>query len=350
MRPLAYYNENDPYAAQWLRNLVAGGLIPDGDVDDRSIADVQPDDVRGYAQCHWFAGLGGWAYAARLAGWPDERPIWTGSCPCQPFSVAGKGRGADDERHLWPDFFRLIRACRPAVVMGEQVAGTAGYGWLDGVCADLAGEGYASRGVDIPACSVDAPHIRSRIYWIAADLEDADLLLPEQPSGDGPRPGRPTSGWARLEPARRGELVSAIALADAENLHEPSNRSFAGSGGARSKSEGLEQLTGRGSICTLADADQSSATQEREQRSGELSGFGGNPKARPCRNGTFWSDAEWLIGADGKQRRAEPGIRLLASGVTARVAKLRALGNAIVPPLAAEVIGAFLASEQARAA
>ena len=153
----AYYNEIEPYAAQWLRNLIKAGHIADGEVDTRSIVDVRPADLASFTQCHFFAGIGGWSHALRLAGWPDGRPIWTGSCPCQPFSVAGKGAGVDDPRHLWPHFHRLISSVRPPVVMGEQVAGAAGYGWLDGVRADLEAEGYASRGVDIPACAVDAP-------------------------------------------------------------------------------------------------------------------------------------------------------------------------------------------------
>jgi DNA (cytosine-5)-methyltransferase 1 len=160
----AYYNEHDAYAAQWLRNLITKGLIANGEVDTRSIVDVHPDELRGFTQCHFFAGIGGWSHALRLAGWPDDRPVWTGSCPCQPFSVAGKGLGADDPRHLWPHFHRLIAARRPPVVFGEQVAGAAGYGWLDGVRSDLAGEGYACEAFDIPACAVDAPHIRSRLY------------------------------------------------------------------------------------------------------------------------------------------------------------------------------------------
>jgi DNA (cytosine-5)-methyltransferase 1 len=135
----AWYNENAPYPAQWLRNLIQRKLIPDGDVDTRSIADVRPADLRGYTQCHFFAGIGGWSLALRLAGWPDDRPVWTGSCPCQPFSAAGKGRGVDDERHLWPELRRLIGQRRPPVVLGEQVASTAGRAWLDAVRADLEG-------------------------------------------------------------------------------------------------------------------------------------------------------------------------------------------------------------------
>jgi DNA (cytosine-5)-methyltransferase 1 len=165
----AYYNEIDPYAAQWLRNLIKAGHIADGEVDERSIKDVSPDDVRGFTQAHFFAGIGGWSNALRLAGWSDDMPIWTGSCPCQPFSAAGKQGGPSDERHLWPEFFRLISAVMPPVVMGEQVAGSAGYGWFDGVQNDLEGEGYATRAVDIPACAVNAPHIRQRLYWISSD-------------------------------------------------------------------------------------------------------------------------------------------------------------------------------------
>ncbi len=140
-----YYNEVDKHAAAWLRNLIADGLLPAGDVDERSIVDVQVADLLGYTSCHFFAGIGGWAYAARLAGWPDERPLWTGSCPCQPFSKAGRRLGRADERHMWPHFLRLIRAGRPAVVMGEQVSGKAGFDWFDGVHADLEAEDYACR-------------------------------------------------------------------------------------------------------------------------------------------------------------------------------------------------------------
>jgi len=177
----AYYNEIDPYAAQWLRNLIAAGHIAAGEVDERSIVDVQADDLRGFTQCHFFAGIGGWSYALRLAGWPDDRPVWTGSCPCQPFSAAGKQRGSDDERHLWPAFFRLIRECRPGRVFGEQVAGATGLAWLDHVCADLEGAGYAAAAANLPAWGIGAPHRRERLWWVAHSDTERDEQPRQEP-------------------------------------------------------------------------------------------------------------------------------------------------------------------------
>lgn len=163
----AYYNEIDPYAAQWLRNLIKAGHIAPGDVDERSIVDVGPGDVRGYSQCHFFAGIGGWSLAFRLARWPDDKPVWSGSCPCQPFSGAGKQKGHEDERHLWPAFHSLISDCKPAIVFGEQVASKDGREWFAGVRADLEDLGYACGGADLCAAGVGAPHIRQRLYWVA---------------------------------------------------------------------------------------------------------------------------------------------------------------------------------------
>jgi len=163
----AYYNEIDPYAAQCIRNLIAAGHIAAGDVDERSIEDVKPDELMGYTQCHFFAGVGVWSYALRNAGWPDDRQVWTGSCPCQPFSTAGKGAGFDDERHLWPHFQWLIQQCQPAVVFGEQVASKTTEPWIDLVHADMEAMGYAFGCVPFPSAGVGAPHIRDRAYWVA---------------------------------------------------------------------------------------------------------------------------------------------------------------------------------------
>jgi len=167
----AYYNEIDPYAAQWLRNLIEAGLIAKGDVDGRDIRDVKPDDLRGYTQCHFFAGIGGWSLALRLAGWADNRPVWTGSCPCQPFSKAfvahGGGKGQADDRHLLPVFIGLVRELQPTDIFGEQVAEAIKWGWIDEAFWSLEKIGYACGAAVLPALAFGARHERKRVYWVA---------------------------------------------------------------------------------------------------------------------------------------------------------------------------------------
>lgn len=162
-----YYNDNDPKVCAWTEELIRAGLIPAGDVVCKSITDIQPDELKNYTQVHLFNGISGWAYAAKLAGWPTTRPIWFASCPCQPFSSAGQQKGITDERDLWPHLFRLIKACKPVTVMGEQVSSAIGHGWLDRICDDCEGEGYTIGAAVLGAGAVGAPHIRQRLYWVA---------------------------------------------------------------------------------------------------------------------------------------------------------------------------------------
>jgi DNA (cytosine-5)-methyltransferase 1 len=168
----AYYNEHDPYAAKWLRNLIDAGEIAPGVVDERDIQQLTEGDLAGFTQVHLFAGVGGWSLALRLAGWPDDRPVWSGSCPCQPYSFAGKQLGHADDRNLWPHMLRLIRVCRPATCFGEQVASAIGHGWLDGVSLDLEDEGYAVGAAVLPASAADAPHRRDRLWFVAHPERD----------------------------------------------------------------------------------------------------------------------------------------------------------------------------------
>ena len=178
-----YYNECNPQAAAWLRELIANGQIAEGVVDERPIERVKPGELRRFIQCHFFAGIGGWSHSLRLADWPDDYPVWTGSCPCQPFSSTGKRRGFDDERHLWPVFFRLIAECRPNTVFGEQVASAIDHGWLDQVADDLERVGYAVGTVVFPAGAVGAPHKRDRLYFVADS--DRPQCGPELPTAGG---------------------------------------------------------------------------------------------------------------------------------------------------------------------
>lgn len=318
MTPSAYYNEIDPFAAQWLRNLIAAGHIAPGEVDERSIEDVTPDDLRGFTQCHFFAGIGVWSYSLRLAGWPDNKPVWTGSCPCQPFSAAGKGDGFADERHLWPAFNHLISECRPQHVFGEQVASGNANTWFDLVQADLEGMGYAFGLVPFTSAGIGAPHIRERAYWVAESSgEQHQKLLPGLEKGNGEE-----GGWS---PTQSTGLCSASGMGDT-NLTR------------------LEGLSGN------------DGAARREGATGPVAAPGVHMRALEV-NG-FWRDADWLLCRDDKWRPVEPGTFPLVDGAAARlgrvepgvarvassnrVGRLKGYGNAINAQAAAAFIRAYM--------
>ena len=285
-----YYSEIDPYAAQWLGNLIEAGHIAAGDVDTRSIADVRADDLKGYTQCHFFAGIGVWSHALRQSGWADSRPVWTGSCPCQPFSAAGTQKGTADDRHLWPVWFNLIRECRPPVIFGEQVESAINHGWLDLVQTDLEGEGYACGAVGLPAGGIGAPHIRQRLWFVA---ESSEVGRGRGSDGDTRR----YSGQVQTE----GRSASSK-LAD--NLDTGS----------------------QGWLCGRSD-------EGRQDQHGHTGRYGTTG---------FWGAADWIDCKDGKTRPVEPSTFPLAYGAPARVGRLRAYGNAIVPQVAQVFIEAYL--------
>jgi DNA (cytosine-5)-methyltransferase 1 len=321
----AYYNEIDPFAAQWLRELIKAGLIADGEVDERSITNVQPEDVRGFTQCHWFAGIGGWSYALRLAGWPDDRPVWTGSCPCQPFSAAGTQGGTDDPRHLWPAWFELIKECRPVIVFGEQVEGAINHGWFDLVSDDLEREGYAIGAAGLPACGVGAFHIRQRL-WFVADTDCAGRQsIPDGASSDraGDRPG-----WSRSE--RKFSVSGLRELADSYGRRREQCNS-----GERIVSESRPDIAVSELVDTIRERGRCWQPGHEDAGDAGKSGQAG-----------FWSGVQWIACSDGKARPVEPSIFPLAYGVSNRVGTLRGAGNAIVPQVAAAFIESYLEASE----
>jgi DNA (cytosine-5)-methyltransferase 1 len=397
----AYYNDNDSNVCRWLEELIRRGHIARGVVDCRSILEVKPEDVKGYAQCHFFAGIGGWSLACRLAGWDDERPIWTGSPPCQPFSAAGKQLGKLDARHLAPAWLSLVEAVRPPVVAGEQVAAAVNKDdWLDDLLDALEGFGYATGAVALPACGVGSPHIRSRL-WFVGRLADAERWTTERYRHEvGTTSGREqdeTHERKRVrDDAQHG--VDPLRLADAEHAerwsecrHREDGRDGKddrreeahGELGACGEVRGLADATSHGrrqgdedcrrrgggdaasvertgsaddiDACGLADADGGDTCTEWQQCSGEhrQQPQDGSPMRRTdCgpwdgsseRMGGAdaphdgWSAVDWIYCRDHKWRAVEPGTFPLAHGISARVVRLRGYGNAIVPQVAVEVI------------
>lgn len=327
------YNEIDPFAAQWLRNLIAAGHIANGVVDERSVEDLDPEYLRRFVQVHLFAGIGVWSAALRRAGWSDDRPIWTMSCPCQPFSAAGKGDGFADERHLWPAAFHLVSQCRPSKIVGEQVASKAVDPWIDLVHADLEALGYAFGSVPFPSAGVGAPHIRDRNYWAGrlADLHSN---------------GREARGAVRplcQEPdVEHGGTISGMA-----DTRLSGDRCQGGSAHHWQQETNGPANRACGCSCSpggMEDAD----VRLTEQFTGQRPRPGEAPGGRSCgqsvgrgelaqsqsaagpTNG-IWAAADWLLCRDGKWRPVEPATFPLADARTYRnrVAELRGAGNAI---------------------
>jgi DNA (cytosine-5)-methyltransferase 1 len=290
-----YYNEIDPLKAEVLREAIKAGVISPGDVDERSIADVKPDDLMGYTQCHFFAGGGFWSLALRYAGWPDDRPVWTGSCPCPSFSAAGKGGGFDDPRHLWPHWSELIRQRKPSVVFGEQADDAVGYGWVDLVQTDMEAASYAFGKVVFGACSVGAPHIRQRLYFVADTTGER-------------QPGRWIGDGSHSECHADGPAV---------------------------RSHGRSKVAQFGAVVRMGESE-GSGLQVSESSSGNsaVGGFWADAEWIPCRNPKVPGGIEW--------RPIEPGTFPLAHGSTARVGRLRMFGDGIVVTQAQAFIEAYL--------
>jgi DNA (cytosine-5)-methyltransferase 1 len=351
-----YYNENDKFGANWLRALMQAGAIPKGVVDERSIMEVAPSDLVGFTHCHFFAGIGVWAYALRQAGWPEDEPVWTGSCPCQPFSVAGKRARASDGRHLWPEWFRLIHECRPRAIFGEQVASDDGLAWLDVVSSDLENADYACGAVDTCAAGFGAPHIRQRLYFVA-ESERARC---------GARRIHLRSGESReeaIEQSRSGELADA-----AESRFHQAREHDGGSSPFPARSQQREQAGDMADAARGRFGVRGSASRDGGRPAlGEQAGHVGEPvvaglerhagdvengdesrwlDARPDRSAStasFWSDADWIPCRDNTYRPIEPGTFPLAHGVAGRVGRLRGYGNALCAPQAIAFIEAYLA-------
>ena len=287
-----YYNEWDPQAAAWLRELIAERLIPRGLVDERSITEVKAEDLEGFTQCHFFAGIAGWPLALQLAGVSHKTRLWTGSPPCQPFSAAGKQLGQFDPRHLAPVFLSLVSECSPPVLFGEQVAPAIAKSWMCDLQAHLEGEDYAVGFAVLPACSVGAPHKRDRLFF-------------------GAHRRAHTSG---ITDNKRREHAQ----------HRRQNET---------------EQTGVGHTDDTRPQGRPALPQRADKQPAWASGMADSGPAD--QDYGFWSGADWLGCRDGKFRPVESSTFPLANGIPARVGRLRGYGNAIVPQLAAEFIAAY---------
>ena len=316
---------------------------------------------------------------------PIQPDVICGGFPCQPFSQAGKQLAQDDPRHLWPEMFRLIRECRPAWVVGENVAGLIKLG-LDEVLSDLEGEGYATRTFNLPACAVGAPHIRQRL-WIIAHADS-------QGEPDKPFDGAGQLGFGFVADTKRGRRgqnreqrgldkvsrsgahaklpikKSSPDVANTDNGHRP--RKVEGVLGEQGR-ETSDRLAGEcEDVADTDNADRRRGTERRQVGDGELELHGEERPAKDVantksaggqargRDGMGTTDRSrgnkgQSPGSGSKGDRArrpedywqsEPAVGRLADGIPNRVSQLRALGNTIIPQIAEEIGHAIVAATE----
>ena len=355
------YNENEPFAIRWLEQLQDRDLIPKGEIDGRSINDLTAADCG--PTSHFFAGIGGWAYALQLAGWNPARPVWTGSAPCQPFSIAGAGSGFSDSRHLWPIWYELIKECKPSVIFGEQTASKLGREWLAGVRSDLETLGYAVGAADLCAASVNAPHRRQRLYWVAYTGHGGDrgwdgfrdstsgIIGTERENQGG---GESGEGTGRLRPLDESTDGGAIGVSDGA-VGYSNGGSAQGNGAEWQLRQGSREGESKGpstpGLHGLLDNPLRVGAIDKDAEAKQGSAGTDNGIFRPSSESGFWDnfDLAYCREIDGntRVRRIESGTLPVANGIPNRVGRIRGYGNSIVPQLAAVFIRSFLEAVEA---
>ena len=329
----AYYNEFNKDAAAWLRVLIAEGMIAHGYVDERSIEEVTPGDVAGFTQCHFFAGIGGWSLALRIAGVADNTPCWTGSPPCQPFSVAGKQIGLDDPRHLAPVWLRLIDQCQPSRILGEQVKAAIKPGWLDLLFGEMERAGYACGAAVLPAGAIEAPHLRDRLFFGAVRAvgnANSERCEGQRLQQIGRNAAAETAGTGEVSHLADGERDGPQRWL--QRWKDPKRQTIGGPAGRGGAAGDLADAFNRSRI----GRQQGAAVGEHAPAAGAVQTD--NPWQSLKRQ---WDRCDWILCRDGNYRPIEPGTFPLADGVPARVGRLRGYGNAINPQIAAEFIEAI---------
>lgn len=266
-------------------------------------------DAEGHGDIHTFDGT----------RWKGEIDLITGGFPCQPFSVAGKREGTNDERYLWDEMFRIIREVKPAFVVGENVYGLVSMedgGTLEKICIDLESEGYKVQPIIIPACSVGAWHKRDRV-WIIAYTESQYSYDPELKSTEHSE-----------QPKQEFRNCNIGLLAHTFNGTNSTDERTEGkekkvSGKYREKRQPREPNR---TDNALYSPDRSERTKGRiERQIPELYGL------QRCESGRIYANIE------GRPDLSTPVLCGGNDGVSDRVDRVKALGNAIVPQVAFEI-------------
>jgi len=309
-------------------------------------------DTRGEKQ----RGIPSGAREAVPAPWRGSFDLITGGFPCQPFSQAGKRKGTDDDRHLWPEMFRVIRAFTPTWVVAENVRGllTLGGGVVfEQVCADLEGAGYEVQPLVIPACAVNAPHRRDRV-WFVANRKGAERN--GERAEQGWKQGRPSNEDCDAADAagirRHGEphqwqgvQRDELARGEAGTGDKPSFNVTNDERWSRLPGHEDEAIGGRGEARQEHCWGAVAAPHPTGEQAHAPVPLGFHPESRLPDWGERWERVAAATCVRGVDDELPPGLDGRAGTRSNRAARLKALGNAIVPAVAIEIMKAIQWSE-----
>ena len=253
-----------------------------------------------------------------LANDPDRNvpdcDIITAGYPCQPFSLAGERRGAEDDRHIWPDIFSIVQRKRPAWCVFENVYGHISMG-LDEVLSDLERESYSVRPFIVPACATDAPHRRDRVWIIARNVGDTNSRASKRINSGKSKPTESGSGFESGCADVADTSGSGIEARERDRLGD----------GDRSRGNKGKSKSGSGKVNV---ADSNSAGLQGRQNPRDTNQSREKPDEQPSRRGERPNGQNWP---------PEPAVGRVANGISRRVDRLKGLGNAIVPQVAQRI-------------
>ncbi len=341
MTATAYYNEIDPFAAAWLRNLIDAGCIAPGVVDTRSIEEVTANDLK---DSHSAISSPGSASGLTPCGAPDGLTVApSGQVPAPASHSASQENAGNSTTPATCGHMVLpCIAVPPSRYLGEQVASKDGLAWFDVVQLNLEEAEYAVAVVNLCAAGIGAPHIRQRLFWVAdATYKQHQKRLSGCAESHRPRSGRSPAestgyclphGLAHTNNDSRERRLSGWQDSQREVINGSS-----GCGGTDSR---LAYADNEQRPLTLPAKGYEDISRQWNKNSEAIAGFSSDSGTSPV-NG-FWRDADWLFCRDGKWRPVKPGLKPLVNGLAGRVGQVRAYGNAIVAPVAETFIRAYM--------
>ena len=333
------------------------GLEATGEFETVAFCDYEPFCQK-VLRKHWeevpiYGDIKELTYEKLRADGIDKIDIITGGYPCQPFSVAGNKKGEQDPRHLWPEYFRLVKECRPTWVIGENVGGHIKLG-LDTVLKDLESEGYSTRTFSISAASIGANHKRERVWIVAYSECNANLREKSRVNGEE----KEMESKHRENDSASGEFIRASTVRKSDNGYDETlansndrlsngkneevrtGRNTFNNGSSDLANSGSERLEGHRREYELREDSEEGKVSRSSEDVANSERIGQQGSRKPIGPGNTETNSNGKTsgfdhGSEGEEGwwDVEPNVGRVAHGISNRVDRLKSLGNSLIPQI-----------------